>query len=184
MKCFMLWGFGTYDYFKYRQKVASFSYSLFHSLSHTAKCQCTIRHEQSRPDRDSYITINYDNIGENYMYNFEKQSSIDSMGAPYDYDSVMHYSSRHFTSNGKDTITANESKAEIGQRKGISAGDKLQVRLMYQCSSGPRNYAAYQANKCTEDCKCGAFMRGCKGKGNSVCKGNLQCEGNVCVVPE
>ena len=143
-----------------------------------------IRHEQSRPDRDSYITINYDNISENRKYNFEKQNSIDSMGAPYDYDSVMHYSTTHFTSNRKETITPKMRSSNIGQREGISAGDKLQVRLMYQCSSGPRNYAAHQANKCTKDCKCGEYMKGCKGKGNSVCKGNLQCEGNVCIAPE
>lgn len=50
-------------------------------------------HEQSRPDRDQYIEIQWDNIMEGFKDNFDKYShgKIDSLGQPYDYDSIMHY---------------------------------------------------------------------------------------------
>lgn len=51
-------------------------------------------HEQSRPDRDSHIHINEENISDGRERNFEKQtdSRVDSKGIAYDYTSDMHYS--------------------------------------------------------------------------------------------
>lgn len=50
-------------------------------------------HEQNRPDRDDYVTINFQNIKNGYEANFEKQSntSTDTFGTRYGYYSVMHY---------------------------------------------------------------------------------------------
>ncbi len=50
-------------------------------------------HEQSRKDRNSYVSINYDNIINGYEHNFDiQQDSIEGgLGSPYDYSSVMHY---------------------------------------------------------------------------------------------
>ena len=61
-----------------------------------------------------------------------------------------------------------------------TASDLQQLQLMYQCKSGPRTLAAFQANRCTEDCKCWLGARGCKGI-NAGCKGNLVCKRNKCV---
>ena len=138
-------------------------------------------HEQSRPDRDDHVIANWENIRDGKEINFQKQSEkIDSLGAPYDYDSVMHYSSLDFSSNGAPTITPMKS-SRIGQREGVSRGDKLQIKLMYQCSPavGPRTYEEYKRNKCTLDCKCGKDWSGC-GSNSEVCKGNLQCLSNKC----
>ena len=55
-------------------------------------------HEQSRTDRDQYVTINWDNIIPKYKFAFNKygQDRIDHLGAEYDTCSVMHYHSTAF----------------------------------------------------------------------------------------
>ena len=47
-------------------------------------------HEQSRPDRDNYVTIFWNNIDPSQQGNFAKYSTgIDLLGFPYDYYSIM-----------------------------------------------------------------------------------------------
>ncbi|KAM7433978.1 hypothetical protein ABFA07_015863 [Porites harrisoni] len=96
-------------------------------------------HEQSRPDRDDYVTILSDNIKTGDSDNFRKYNrrTIDSMGSPYDYGSLMHYGSKAFSKNGKPTIVAKtSSKVTLGQRKGISATDAKQMNLLYKSQCG------------------------------------------------
>ena len=67
--------------------------SVMHELGHVIGYW----HEQSRPDRDKYVDIIVENINKAYYpYNFEKygHDEIDSLGVPYDYDSIMHYGMR------------------------------------------------------------------------------------------
>ena len=60
-----------------------------HELMHVAG----FWHEQSRADRDKYITVHWNNIEPDFRSNFEKYDlgKIDHLGAPYDPCSVMHY---------------------------------------------------------------------------------------------
>ena len=81
-------------------------------------------HEQSREDRDSFITINWAKIQAGFESNFNQHiSDGDDIGA-YDYGSIMHYPSNAFSVDGTATITTtNPAGAAIGQRTGLSAGD-------------------------------------------------------------
>ena len=53
-------------------------------------------HEQSRPDRDDYVTINTNNIEADKKNNFRryKTTQINTYNVPYDYTSIMHYGSK------------------------------------------------------------------------------------------
>lgn len=57
-----------------------------------------------------------------------------SLGQPYDFQSIMHYSNKAFSRNGGDTI---QSKADptmkLGNENSLSAVDVLQINLLYRC---------------------------------------------------
>lgn len=96
-------------------------------------------HEQSRPDRDSYVTINWGNIQRGMAYNFHKYGTnrVDSRGVSYDYDSVMHYSSTAFANRaGVRTIVGKNGRTNLGQRYGLSKKDIEQANLLY-CGRQP-----------------------------------------------
>ncbi|XP_022788456.1 zinc metalloproteinase nas-15-like [Stylophora pistillata] len=71
-------------------------------------------------------------------FNFNKysRSTIDSLGTPYDYGSVMHYDSRAFSRNGLPTIVAKKSRVTLGNCRGLSKIDILQIKLLYKCQGG------------------------------------------------
>lgn len=90
-----------------------------HEIGHTVG----LWHEQSREDRDSFVTIHWTNIQSGTEHNFNQHiSDGDDVGA-YDYDSIMHYPRDAFSKNGQDTITPTTAGAVIGQRTGLSPGD-------------------------------------------------------------
>ncbi|XP_078663891.1 astacin-like [Branchiostoma floridae x Branchiostoma belcheri] len=95
-------------------------------------------HEHSRPDRDDYVTIQWDNVlsGTEFRSQFDKydDSYIDSLGTPYDYGSVMHYPGDAFSSNGQPTIVPSQNGVTLGNTEGISAIDAQQMNLLYGCS--------------------------------------------------
>lgn len=105
--------------------------SVVHEILHAAG----FFHEQSRGDRDQYVTIHWDEILPSYESNFQKRDGVGQDIGPYDYASIMHYSSRAFSRGGKPTITPNEADITIGQRSGLSDHDRAAISFLY--GSGP-----------------------------------------------
>ena len=69
-------------------------------------------HEQNRPDRKDYVTINWNNIkSENLKYNFLRQKTSLTFNVPYDGKSIMHYKPRDFSINPSNLYTI-ESKVK------------------------------------------------------------------------
>ncbi|KAM3861451.1 low choriolytic enzyme-like [Diretmus argenteus] len=90
-------------------------------------------HEHTRSDRDHYVRINWENVKDYYVNNFQKRDT-QNLGIPYDYDSVMHYGRRAFGKLGKETIIPiPDPSTPIGQRKGMSDNDILKINRLYQC---------------------------------------------------
>ncbi|VVC38250.1 Hypothetical protein CINCED_3A001724 [Cinara cedri] len=107
--------------------------TVIHEILHAAG----FMHEQNRPDRDKYVTVNYDNIQSGRENNFEKAQSsmIDNQGIGYDYRSVMHYSANAFSKNGQPTINPKTQGVTMGQREGLSRKDIQKIQKMYNCKS-------------------------------------------------
>ncbi|XP_046443279.1 low choriolytic enzyme-like [Daphnia pulex] len=106
---------------------------VLHELMHAAG----FFHEHTRPDRDTFVRINFENILEKHVFNFNTNdaSKVTTLGLPYDYDSVMHYSRYAFAiDKTRPTITPvpNEN-VEIGNRRKFSSLDLLKLNALY-CS--------------------------------------------------
>lgn len=103
-------------------------------------------HEHSRPDRNEYITIRWDNIEPLRYKNFARSSvdAIDSLGTPYDIGSIMHYGATSFgrrdphTGLKRTTIELvdkdRQPGVKMGQRLALSSTDIQQMNLLYRCS--------------------------------------------------
>ncbi len=103
-----------------------------HELLHTLG----FWHEQSRADRNQYITVNWSNVQSGTEYNFQKASEPTTADnpRPYDYTSIMHYRYSAFSANGLPTITAKDpdvDHTQIGQRKHLSKLDKSNLVKLY-----------------------------------------------------
>ncbi|KAI8128090.1 hypothetical protein FF38_11226 [Lucilia cuprina] len=90
-------------------------------------------HQQSATERDEYVKINWENILPGHAHNFNKyaRTHVSNFGIEYDYQSVMHYSSKAFSKNGKTTIEPLDPDASLGQRKGLSEKDIEKLNEMY-----------------------------------------------------
>jgi len=111
-------------------------FRIVHELGHSLG----FYHEQSRSDRDSYITINWANITSGKEGNFEIRDDSSHYG-PYDFDSVMHYAQCDFTicdscSAACRTIIVKAPYAadwqdNIGQRNHLSRMDAMTMSFLY-----------------------------------------------------
>lgn len=101
-------------------------------------------HEQERPDRDNYVTINSENITAGDLDQFEIATNSQTFGHPYDYGSIMHYGACTFSDcsdcspNDPNcrTITTHDPswQDDIGHANSPSFWDLADVRVPY----GPR----------------------------------------------
>ncbi|WPB75312.1 M12 family metallopeptidase [Archangium violaceum] len=93
-------------------------------------------HEQSRPDRDQYITVNFQNVGRGMESQFDVCRDCTTQDIPYEYNSIMHYGAQAFTSNGRDTMVPKQRGAQIVEpydKPGLTALDVKKIHKLYQC---------------------------------------------------
>ncbi|XP_055946957.1 zinc metalloproteinase nas-4-like [Argiope bruennichi] len=95
-------------------------------------------HEQSRVDRDNYVTIRWENIQPGTENNFQKYNTYiqQTLDEEYDYASLLHYSRRAFSRNSLATVEPKNFVGNfiIGQRLGLSPTDIRKINKLYNCS--------------------------------------------------
>ncbi|CAM4924854.1 unnamed protein product [Rotaria socialis] len=70
-----------------------------------------------------------------YVFAFDKLTSAnsDNQGTPYDYNSIMHYGRKAFSSNGQPTMVPKNPTATIGVKTTLSPIDIQEIQKFYQC---------------------------------------------------
>lgn len=134
----------TDNYISPAQWCYDWQIGLAHELSHTLG----FFHEQSRPDRDSFVTVNNgengtpNNIESGLEHNFDLRTAwvAGALLTGYDYDSMMHYSSCAFTACSPCCETIS-SPQPIGQGSFISANDIQDMKNVYGTRTSSLIYA-------------------------------------------
>lgn len=122
------------------------SWDIEHEIGHTIG----LLHEHSRSDRDSYISINYSNIDPEYIDQFNISPLATNHG-PFDFSSVMLYSSRSFAIDpSTNTIIDNNSPTRQWSGLPLSQGDIDGIEFIYSgvadlvISESPDSYYYYE----------------------------------------
>ena len=119
-------------------------------------------HEHTRTDRDDYVTIEWDNIPQDWVHNFYKcdkrYGGCNDLNVGYDYGSIMHYGrmlmgkhlyNKHghwtieidsfnllvmqYIFSGKTAIRSKRMGVSMGQRKRMSRLDIQGIKEYYEC---------------------------------------------------
>ncbi|XP_003379499.1 zinc metalloproteinase nas-8 [Trichinella spiralis] len=103
-------------------------------------------HEHERPDRDDFVDVIWYNIRAGAHSQFQKVSPSESntFGERYDYRSIMHYDSKSFSKNGRDTMVAREPgmTSVMGKSGDFSPSDLRRLNTLYNCHSRPNSRPA------------------------------------------
>ena len=109
--------------------------STIHEIGHAIG----LWHEQSRVDREQYVTIKYENIKSGMEHNFKTYQEQGFDGKEFtgslDFGSIMMYGAYSFSKNGLPTITRSNGSTYSVQRSVLSTGDKTGVNNMYPYKS-------------------------------------------------
>ncbi|KAH3800044.1 hypothetical protein DPMN_153669 [Dreissena polymorpha] len=150
---------------------------ILHELGHAIG----LYHEHSRPDRDKFVFVHYNNITKNMSHEFDKIDPREyvNFNKPYDYRSIMHYSKRAFAANpnGITLETIDEDYADIiGKATVLSFYDVMLVNAMYNCSEDCTNKTCPDKGFLTESCDCYC-------PSNSTSETWTKCPGDYCQPP-
>ena len=107
-----------------------------HEILHELMHALGFVHEQSRPDRDQYVDIFWNQIQEKYQAQFAMVPEVfmqSYFGSPFDAGSIMMYSSHAFGVSPEAVTLKLKNGQEVKQSAGgLSSSDMERVNRLYQ----------------------------------------------------
>lgn len=88
---------------------------------------------------ESFVCVQ--SAGKEHNFNTYNDTTSSSLGVPYDYGSMMHYSKNAFRNGIEPTIITKIPAFSdvIGQRMEFSDSDLLKLNRLYNCSKGQQS---------------------------------------------
>ena len=99
---------------------------LLHEMGHSTG----LYHEQSRPDRNTYVTVNYSHIQTNQMDDAIATDN-DWIYGPYDFASVMEYDAFSLSADGSQTIQSIPAGIPLSNTTSYTTADIDTIRRIY-----------------------------------------------------
>jgi len=101
--------------------------TILHEMGHTVG----LWHEQSRPDRNTYVSVNYDNLIKGSISNFNQIYDNGQETTLFDYASIMEYPAFSFSRNGGPAIESIPAGIPLSNQNGYSAADIDGIERLY-----------------------------------------------------
>ncbi|MDQ6656409.1 MAG: M12 family metallopeptidase, partial [Verrucomicrobiota bacterium] len=104
--------------------------TILHEMGHAVG----LWHEQSRADRDTYLSVNYGNLIKGSIANFNRLFDNAQASTLFDYASIMQYPAFSFSKNGGPALESVPAGIPLGNLTGYTAADIDGIRRLY-CSA-------------------------------------------------
>src|ERR1700736_1976122 len=101
--------------------------TILHEMGHTVG----LWHEQSRPDRNTYISVNYGNLIKGSISNFNQIYDNLLAATLFDYASIMEYPAFAFSRNGGPAIESMPAGIPLSNLTGYTAADVDGIERLY-----------------------------------------------------
>ena len=102
--------------------------TILHELGHVIG----LWHEQSRPDRNTYVSVNYGNLIKGSISNFNQiYDNAQTFGTLFDYASIMEYPAFSFSRNGAPAIESIPAGIPLSNQTGYTATDIDGIERLY-----------------------------------------------------
>jgi len=101
--------------------------TILHEMGHTIG----LWHEQSRPDRNTYVAVNYGNLIKGSISNFNQIYDNAVETTLFDYASIMEYPAFSFSRNGGPAIESIPAGIPLSNQTGYSAADIDGIERLY-----------------------------------------------------
>jgi hypothetical protein len=101
--------------------------TILHEMGHTVG----LWHEQSRSDRDTFVSVNYNNLIKGSISNFNKVYDDAQLLTLYDYASIMEYPALSFSRNGGTAIESIPAGIPLSNQTGYTAADIDGIERLY-----------------------------------------------------